>query len=75
MLQKTAIYTISISLLIIIGVIWAVDNLNLLPVVASSNAPIYDELFKVLFIIGIILFAPASSWLIVKFKVAKDLTG
>ena len=56
MLQKTAIYTISISLLIIIGGIWAVDNLNLLPVVASSNAPIYDELFKVLFVIGIILF-------------------
>ena len=56
MLQKTAIYTISISLLIIIGGIWTVDNLNLLPVVASSNAPIYDELFKVLFVIGIILF-------------------
>jgi len=56
LLQKTAIYTISISLLIIIGGIWAVDNLNLLPVVASSNAPIYDELFKVLFVIGIILF-------------------
>ncbi len=54
--QKTAIYTISISLLIIIGGIWAIDNLNLLPVVASSNAPIYDELFKVLFVIGIILF-------------------
>ncbi len=56
MLQKTAIYTISISLLIIVGGVWAVDNLNLLPVVASSNAPIYDELFKVLFVIGIILF-------------------
>ena len=55
-MQKTAIYTISISLLIIIGGIWAVDNLNLLPDVASSNAPIYDELFKVLFVIGIILF-------------------
>ncbi|KGG12948.1 Cytochrome c oxidase polypeptide II [Prochlorococcus sp. MIT 0601] len=39
-----------------IGGIWVGNNVNLLPVVASSNAPIYDELFKVLFIIGTILF-------------------
>ena len=31
-------------------------NVNLLPVKASINAPIYDELFKILFIIGLILF-------------------
>ncbi len=30
--------------------------MSLLPLVASSNAPIYDELFKVLFVIGTILF-------------------
>lgn len=52
----TAIYTILISLGLIIGGIWVGSNVNLLPVVASSNAPIYDELFKVLFIIGTLLF-------------------
>ena len=31
-------------------------NVNLLPVDASLNAPIYDELFTILFIIGLILF-------------------
>ena len=55
-MPTTAIYTILISIALIIGGIWASDNLNLLPAVASSNAPIYDELFKVLFVIGIILF-------------------
>ena len=56
MLPKTAIYTILISLALILGCIWASNNLSFLPAVASSNAPIYDELFKVLFIIGTILF-------------------
>ena len=31
-------------------------NINLLPEEASINAPIYDELFKILFIIGLMLF-------------------
>jgi len=56
LLPLTAIYTTLISIALIIGSIWVVDNVSLLPVVASSNAPIYDELFKVLFIIGAILF-------------------
>ncbi len=56
MLTSTAIYTILISLALIIGGVWIANNINLLPDVASTNAPIYDELFKVLFIIGTILF-------------------
>ncbi|KGG16515.1 MULTISPECIES: cytochrome c oxidase subunit II [unclassified Prochlorococcus] len=56
MLPPTAIYTILISIALIIASIWANDNFNFLPDVASANAPIYDELFKVLFVIGIILF-------------------
>ncbi len=41
--------------LIAIGV-WIGENINLLPIDASTNAPVYDELFKVLFTIGAILF-------------------
>jgi cytochrome c oxidase subunit 2 len=36
--------------------LWIGFNVNLLPVVASANAPVYDDLFKLLFSIGIILF-------------------
>ena len=56
MLPKTGLYTILISLALIIFCIWGSNNLSLLPAVASSNAPIYDELFRVLFVIGTILF-------------------
>ena len=35
---------------------WIGFNVNLLPVEASINAPIYDELFRILFIIGLIIF-------------------
>ena len=35
---------------------WIGFNVNLLPAEASINAPIYDELFKILFIIGLIIF-------------------
>ena len=49
---------------IISGVIgisfWIGLNVNLLPIEASINAPIYDELFKILFIIGLILFIGMS---------------
>ena len=36
--------------------IWVGYNVNVLPVDASSNAPVYDDLFKVLFSIGTMLF-------------------
>ena len=39
-----------------LGGLWIGQNSNLLPIDASANAPIYDELFKVLFTIGSILF-------------------
>ena len=71
MLPTTAIYTILISIVFIIGGIWSADNLNFLPVVASSNAPIYDELFKVLFVIGTILFVGMTALVIfslIKFR-------
>ena len=41
--------------LVLVG-IWVGQNINLLPVDASSNAPVYDDLFRVLFVIGTILF-------------------
>ena len=39
-----------------LGGLWIGQNINLLPIDASANAPVYDELFKVLFTIGSILF-------------------
>lgn len=41
--------------LVLIG-FWVGQNVNLLPLDASSNAPVYDDLFRVLFVIGTILF-------------------
>lgn len=43
-------------MLLVLGGLWIGQNVNLLPVDASVNAPIYDELFRVLFSIGTILF-------------------
>ncbi len=54
--KSSAILTILLSLALIAGGVWSGQNINLLPISASTNAPIYDELFKVLFTIGIILF-------------------
>ncbi len=78
MLPQTAIYTIVLSIAVIIGGIWAADNLQLLPDVASSNAPIYDELFKVLFVIGTILFVGMTALVIyslIKFRKKPDQIG
>ena len=41
--------------LVLVG-FWTGQNVNLLPIDASSNAPVYDALFQVLFIIGTVLF-------------------
>ena len=43
-------------MLLVLGGLLIGQNVNLLPVDASVNAPIYDELFRVLFSIGTILF-------------------
>jgi cytochrome c oxidase subunit 2 len=45
----------STAALVLVG-LWVGYNVNVLPIDASSNAPTYDALFKVLFSIGTILF-------------------
>ena len=52
----SAIITLVIGMVLVLGGLWIGQNINLLPVDASVNAPIYDELFQVLFTIGTILF-------------------
>ncbi len=48
--------TILLIIALVLGGLWIGNNINLLPVDASTNAPVYDELFRVLFGIGAILF-------------------
>ena len=55
MLNKNIYLILIISLVFAIS-FWIGFNVNLLPAEASINAPIYDELFKILFIIGLIIF-------------------
>jgi len=52
----SAILIILLGIALVISGIWIGNNINLLPIDASTNAPIYDELFRVLFSIGAILF-------------------
>ena len=52
----SAIITLVLGMILVLGGLWIGQNINLLPVDASVNAPIYDELFRVLFSIGTILF-------------------
>ncbi len=59
MLNKSSYLIFIISAVIGIS-FWIGFNVNLLPAEASINAPIYDELFKILFIIGLILFIGMS---------------
>ena len=51
-----AILTLALVIALVLGGLWIGQNVNLLPVDASANAPVYDELFRVLFSIGAILF-------------------
>ena len=44
----SAIVTLVLGMLLVLGGLWIGQNINLLPVDASTNAPIYDELFRVL---------------------------
>ena len=70
-------------LILIISAVFAISfwigfNVNLLPVEASINAPIYDELFKILFIIGLIIFIGmtiAVIYSLFKFRKRKDQYG
>ncbi len=53
---KSAILIFVLCFALLAGGVWLGHNVNLLPEAASINAPIYDELFRVLFSIGTILF-------------------
>ncbi len=60
--------------LVLVG-LWTGQNISLLPPQASTNAPVYDELFQVLFSIGTILFLGILGLLLfslVKFRRRRD---
>ena len=48
--------TLLLGMGLVLAGLWIGQNVSLLPVDASANAPVYDDLFRVLFSIGTILF-------------------
>jgi cytochrome c oxidase subunit 2 len=52
----SSLITLLAGMVLVLVGLWVGNNVQLLPVDASSNAPIYDDLFKVLFVISTILF-------------------
>jgi cytochrome c oxidase subunit 2 len=52
----SSLITLLAGMVLVLVGLWVGNNVQLLPVEASSNAPIYDDLFKVLFVISTILF-------------------
>jgi cytochrome c oxidase subunit II len=52
----TSLITLLLGMALVLVGFWVGQNVNLLPLDASSNAPVYDDLFRVLFVIGTILF-------------------
>ena len=52
----TALITLLLGMALVLGGLWLGANVSLLPLDASSNAPVYDALFRVLFSIGAVLF-------------------
>ena len=74
----SAILTLVLGMALVLGGLWIGQTINLLPIDASVNAPIYDELFKVLFTIGIILFVGITGLLIfslIRFRRRSDQIG
>ena len=74
----SAILTLVLGMALVLGGLWVGQTINLLPIDASVNAPIYDELFKVLFTIGIILFVGITGLLIfslIRFRRRSDQIG
>ncbi|NDF63293.1 MAG: cytochrome C oxidase subunit II, partial [Synechococcaceae bacterium WBB_3_034] len=53
---STVLSLLTIATGLVLAGLWLGQHVNLLPIDASANAPVYDELFKVLFSIGAILF-------------------
>ena len=47
-----AILTLGLSVVLVLVGLWVGQNVNMLPIDASANAPVYDELFQVLFSSG-----------------------
>ena len=60
----TPLITLLVGMVLVLTGIWASQNINLLPLDASSNAPVYDSLFAVLFSIGTILFLGIAGLLV-----------
>lgn len=52
----TALITLLLGMALVLSGLWVGQHVSLLPIDASSNAPVYDSLFQVLFSIGTILF-------------------
>merc|ERR1711991_375572 len=74
----SSIITLLIGMLLVLGGMWVGQNINLLPLDASVNAPIYDELFQVLFTIGTVLFVGIVGLLVfslIRFRRRSDQIG
>jgi cytochrome c oxidase subunit 2 len=52
----SSLITLLAGMALVLAGLWVGQNVSLLPVDASLNAPVYDDLFQVLFSIGTILF-------------------
>lgn len=52
----SALITLLLGMALVLAGLWVGYNVSMLPIDASSNAPVYDALFKVLFSIGTVLF-------------------
>ena len=52
----STLITLLLGMVLVLVGLWVGQNVQLLPLDASSNAPVYDSLFQVLFSIGTILF-------------------
>jgi len=52
----SALITLLVGMALVLSGLWVGYNVDLLPIDASANAPVYDALFRVLFSIGTILF-------------------
>jgi len=64
MAVPTALITLLVGMVLTLAGLWVGHNVNLLPVDASTNAPVYDALFEVLFSIGTVLFLGITGLLI-----------
>jgi cytochrome c oxidase subunit 2 len=52
----SSLVTLLVGMALVLSGLWVGYNVDLLPLDASANAPVYDALFRVLFSIGTILF-------------------